>query len=94
MEAAHFTTCFPDCAVRDDLNNLDHDKAQSKEFITLDSLNEIEKLLITLRSKVQLNVDSKICLYHKHFYLHKYTFQQKKCCDPFKRHKRPSRGKV
>ena len=32
--------------------------------------------------------DFNICSHHEQLFLHKYTFNQKKCCDPTKMHKK------
>ena len=49
-------------------------------------------LLLKLRSGVTKIHD--VCYHHKEYFLKKYSMKQKKCCNPFGVHKKPSRGKL
>ena len=47
-----------------------------------------EQELLLLRSGIdQIEQNGCICLHHKHYFLTKYEYFQKCCCDPFESHK-------
>ena len=55
-------------------------------LIPFESIESIEKQLIVTRSGIQTPIET-ICYHHNHLLLEKYEGHQKKCCNPFQRHK-------
>ena len=52
--------------------------------------SERQKLLLTLRTQIEEILN--ICYDHKQLYLMRYATSQRKCADPFKLHKKASKG--
>ena len=55
-------------------------------YVTFMSLNSEEIECLRLRSGLQFQEGSEICLYHHHFYLKAYSNHYKVCCNPLKNH--------
>jgi hypothetical protein len=52
----------------------------------LSDLGDCDASLILRRSGyVALSVDATVCSHHEQLFLHKYSFLQKTCCDPYHR---------
>ena len=55
----------------------------------VDSLEDGEIKILSLRTWIVDLTDKTICFHHKQTYLARYSHFQKKCCDPFAKHKKP-----
>ena len=55
-----------------------------------DVFSERQKLQLTLRTQIKEILN--ICYDHKQLYLMRYATSQRKCADPFKLHKKASKG--
>lgn len=62
---------------------------KNKGTENVSNLSEEEINLIKLRTGKEDNGGT-ICFHHKYYYLNKYEFLQKKCCYPYKKHKKPT----
>ena len=63
-------------------------------YVTLKSLNNEEIECLRLRSGLEFQEGSEICLYHYHFYLKAYSNRYKVCCNPLKNHNRSKSTRV
>ena len=54
----------------------------------VDSLEDGEIKILSLRTWIVDLTDKTICFHHKQTYLARYSHFQKKCCDPFAKHKK------
>ena len=63
-------------------------------YVTLKSLNNEEIECLRLRSGLEFQEGSKICLYHYHFYLKAYSNRYKVCCNLLKNHNPSKRTRI
>ena len=56
----------------------------------LQELSSYEKEILELRSEIKVTDNDTICLHHEQVLLLRYSFLQKKCCDPLSLHKKTS----
>lgn len=80
------------CTIGIELEDRCNKTTYTKEIglINFYEFSEEEKQLLLLRT--QIKEISNTCYHHKHIYLTKYTFSQRKCADPLKLHKKACKG--
>ena len=72
------------CFVKNNCHSLVYCKDTS--YVTLKSLNNEEIECLRLRSRLEFQEVSEICVHHYHFYLKAYSNCYKVCCNPLKNH--------
>ena len=77
--------------------NSEDSKCHKTSFVKDCKLENIEEFddesVILLELRTGLNNLTTICLHHEYVYLKKFTGSQRKCCDPFSRHMKPTMKK-
>ena len=61
---------------------------------TSNSLTKEQAKLISLRTVLEIGSEFTICHHHEQTILTQYGAFQKKCCDPFQKHKNPVKGSL
>ena len=61
---------------------------------TSNSLTKEQAELISLRTGLEIGPEFTICHHHEQTILTQYGAFQKKCCDPFQKHKNPVKGSL
>ena len=80
------------CFVKNNCHSLVYCKDTG--YVTLKSLNNEEIECLRLRSGLEFQEGSEICLYHYHFHLKTYSNRYKVCCNPLKNHNRSKSTRV
>lgn len=65
---------------------------QNTGSVEVGKLSNEEKELILWRTGLEDTENLYICYHHQHVILKRFAMNQKKCCDPFKKHKKPAKG--
>lgn len=71
-----------------------HEKAylsQKQDILSVHSLTNEERDLLNIRVAADKGVEcllENVCIFHKYYYIDRYPSLQKKCCDPFQKHKK------
>ena len=66
------------------------DKKTFTRSVSQKTKNEFteEDMNLIKRRASYIDADFTICMHHEQLFLHKYGLNQKKCCDPMKKHKK------
>ena len=64
------------------------DKCSVNEFVKISELSSEDQELLRFRSTVIITGDSTICESHQIKLLKLFVLHQRRCCDPFRKHKK------
>ena len=58
-------------------------------LLELRNFSQDKLALLNYRTSLQLSGSDNICLHHEKYFIEKFCERQRKCCDPFDRHRTP-----
>ena len=73
---------------------IDKEICATTEFKKISTLTKEEQELLQLRCRIQVELNSDICEKHQLKFLTMFALHQKKCCDPFRKHKTTATSKI